>query len=107
MDVWTGIKVGLGMEQVVEQFASVIKYPIDVGQAGEDDAPFVSFPPEDKKRDCGYENERMITDPNRAVKIGFRRVIGEVGEFVQKAVGQKGDDGSQAQGEFGMPGAFE
>ena len=86
MQIRVRVKIAVSVKNPVEEFASVNEDPIEVGQCGENDAPFEFPPPKDKENNGGRDDEQMVTDPYWAFEIGLGRVIGEVGELVEEPV---------------------
>jgi hypothetical protein len=101
------VKIAVGMENPVEEFAAMDEDPIKVGQGGENDAPLEFFPPENQKNDGSHDHEQMITDPHRAFKIRLSRVIGEIGQLVEEPMREKSDRGGQAKGQFAVSHALK
>lgn len=99
--------MALRVEQQIENLPAMNENPVHVRQAGKNDSPLEFFPPKHKEDNRGGDDEQMIADPNGIFEIGFGRMIGEVGQLVQKAVRQKGQRRRQAQGEFAVFGALK
>jgi len=107
MEVGTGIKAKMEVEGPIQEFAAVDEDPIEVREAGENDSPLELFPPQDQKNHGGDDDEQVINDPNGVGKLRIGRMIGEIGEFVQKAMREKSQDGSQPKGQLAMFGVVE
>lgn len=81
----------------VEYFLPVDKNPVHVRENGKGNAPAVLSPPVIKKSDGGQNHGEMKTHPERTVEVGLRRVVGDVGQFIQDPMRQEGDDGRQTE----------
>ena len=107
MEIRVRVKVKMEVKGPIHELAAVDKYPVEVRKAGEDDSPFELFPPQDQKDHSGDDDEKVINDPNRVGKLRIGRVIGEVGEFIQKAMREECQDGGEAKGQLAMFGVVE
>jgi hypothetical protein len=107
VEIGMRVKIAVGVENPVEEFAAVDKDPVEVGQGGENDAPFKFLPPKDEENDGGDDDEQVVANPHGTFEVRLGGVIGEVGQFVEKPMREKGEPGGEAEGEFPVPHALK
>lgn len=70
----------------MENFLAVNENPVHIRQVCEDDAPFVLPPPQAAESNGCEQQDGMITHPKDTVEIWLRRVVSNLGQFIQKTV---------------------